>query len=127
MSSAPRIKVYEYENCSTCRKALQFLEKQGIEFERLPIVERPPGRPELKRMLRYLGGDLKRLFNTSGQLYRELRVSEKLPGLSEDQAIDLLAGHGKLIKRPFLLLPDDGAVGFKEGEWKEKLKASRRA
>jgi Spx/MgsR family transcriptional regulator len=111
-----KIKVYEYANCSTCRKALQWLDKRGAAYEKHPIVETPPSREELKRMLSIVG-DVKKLFNTSGLVYRELKVGEKLKTMRTDQALDLLAKHGKLIKRPFALAGDKGLVGFKEAEW----------
>jgi arsenate reductase (glutaredoxin) len=111
-------RVYEYERCSTCKKALKWLDERGVAFERVPIVEQPPTLKELERMLQLQGGDVKRLFNTSGQLYRELGVSAKLPGMSTGEALKLLAGHGKLVKRPFVLTEEGGAVGFKEPEWK---------
>jgi arsenate reductase len=112
-----KVKVYEYEGCSTCRKALKFLDARGVAYERVPIVTNPPSKAELKTMLERVG-DLKRLFNTSGLLYREMKIGARLPGLTESQALDLLAEHGKLVKRPFVLLKDRGLVGFKEEEWK---------
>lgn len=113
-----KVIVYEYAKCSTCRKALQFLDKRGISYEKRPIVDQPPTRAELERMLAQVG-ELKRLFNTSGELYRELKVSEKLKTMSQDQALDLLANHGKLVKRPFVLAGDRGLVGFDEARWSE--------
>ncbi|HEX4048342.1 MAG TPA: arsenate reductase family protein [Elusimicrobiota bacterium] len=110
------IKVYEYSGCSTCRKALKFLDARGVAYEAVPIVETPPSRAELKAMLGF-AGDLRRLFNVSGALYRELGVAEKLKTLDEDAALALLAKHGKLVKRPFVLLKDRGLLGFKEEEW----------
>ncbi len=112
------IKVYEYAGCSTCRKALKFLDSRGVAYECVPIVETPPSKAELKTMLAF-AGDLRRLFNTSGALYREMGVGEKLKTLSEDAALALLARHGKLVKRPFVLLKDRGLLGFKEDEWRE--------
>jgi Spx/MgsR family transcriptional regulator len=111
-----RIKVYEYEGCSTCRKALKFLDARGIDYEAVPIVETPPSKAELKTMLKF-AGELKRLFNTSGVLYREMGVGAKLKTLSEDEALVLLSKHGKLVKRPFVLLKSRGLLGFKEDEW----------
>lgn len=108
-------RVYEYAKCSTCRKALKFLQERGIPYETVPIVEQPPSLAELRAM-RKKGVELKRLFNTSGELYRELKISEKLPRMSEDEALVLLAKHGKLIKRPFV--PEQGLVGFDEAQWK---------
>ncbi len=113
-----KVRIYEYANCSTCKKALAFLDRHQVSYERIPIVERPPSLAELRTMLRHVGGDLRKLFNTSGQLYRELKMSEKLPRMSEAEALQLLARHGKLIKRPFLLTEKEGAVGFHESDWK---------
>ncbi len=112
-----KVKIYEYEGCSTCRKALKFLDAEGVAYQRVPIVTSPPTKAELKTMLG-LVGELRKLFNTSGQVYRELGVGEKLKTMSEAQALDLLASHGKLVKRPFVLFAGGGLVGFKEDEWK---------
>jgi arsenate reductase len=117
------LKVYEYKNCSTCQKALKFLDQKKIKYEALPIVDQPPTVNELKKMLGYLkvdGGSFKNLFNTSGVLYREMKIADQLKaGMSEAEAIALLAKNGKLIKRPFVLSKDAGAVGFKEDVWKK--------
>ena len=119
-------KVYEYKNCSTCQKALKFLDAKKTKYERIPIVEQPPTAAEIKRMLGHLkdaGGSFKNLFNTSGQQYRELGISGKIKaGMSEDEAIKLLAKNGKLIKRPFLLTPTSGTVGFKPDVWAKLIK-----
>ncbi len=119
------IKVYEYEKCDTCRKALKFLEANEVEYKRIPIVDQPPSATELKKMLGYLkarGGSLKNLFNTSGVQYRELGISERIKGgMTESQAIELLSKNGKLVKRPFVLTGEDGRVGFKPEEWKSLL------
>jgi Spx/MgsR family transcriptional regulator len=110
------LRVYQYDKCQTCRKALAWLRARGEAFEAVPIVERPPSLAELREMLRRVG-ELKRLFNASGELYRELKVSEKLKTMGAAEALALLARHGKLIKRPFLLAPKAGLLGFKEAEW----------
>jgi arsenate reductase len=112
------LRVYEYSGCSTCRKALKFLEARGVAFSAVPIVEDPPSVAELKAMAARVG--LKRLFNTSGVLYRELKISEKLPKMSEAEALALLSKNGKLVKRPFV--PEKGLVGFQEAEWKAAFK-----
>jgi arsenate reductase len=121
------IQIYEYKNCSTCQKALQYLEKHKIKFEKLPIVDQPPSVAELQKMLGFLkqnGGSFKNLFNTSGVQYRELKISDRIKaGMTEDEAIQLLSKNGKLIKRPFLLTDKSGTVGFKPEIWKELLKA----
>jgi arsenate reductase len=114
------LKVYSYERCSTCKKALSWLKSHGKEAQVIPIVEQPPSVAELRLMLGYVG-DIKRLFNTSGELYREMQLSQKLPALSEDEALALLATNGKLVKRPFVLADGVGCVGFKEDEWQKKL------
>lgn len=120
------LKVYEYKQCSTCQKALKYLDAKGIAYQRIPIVETPPTKAELKRMLTHIeaaGGTFKNLFNTSGEQYRALGVSEKLKaGMTEAEAIDLLSKNGKLIKRPFALDTDRGVVGFKEDAWKTLFK-----
>ena len=110
------VKVYGYDGCSTCRKALKFLDARGAAYASVPIVETPPTVAELKAMLGFTG-DLRRLFNTSGVLYREMGVGKKLETISEKGALALLAKHGKLVKRPFVLLKDRGLLGFKEDEW----------
>ncbi|MBI4061024.1 MAG: arsenate reductase family protein [Elusimicrobia bacterium] len=112
------IKIYEYSKCSTCRKALKFLDARKIAYRKLPIADQPPTIAELSLMLRHMNNELKRLFNTSGELYRELRMSEKLKTLAPDAAIALLSKHGKLVKRPFVLTPNAGLVGFREDEWR---------
>ena len=111
------IKVYEYKACSTCKKGLKFLKDNGIEFEAIPIVDKPPSKAELKKMLGYLSGETKKLFNTSGQVYRELGLKDKIAEMSDEEALSLLAKNGKLTKRPFLLGDSFGTVGFKEDTW----------
>ena len=115
------LKIYEYKGCGTCRKALKWLETKGIQYKIIPIREQPPSKTELKRMLKIYEGNLRRLFNTSGGDYKELNLKDKLPGLSEAQAINLLAGNGNLIKRPFVLTKKGGVIGFKEEEWAKLL------
>lgn len=115
------IKVYEYKACSTCKKALKFLKDNDIEHKAIPIVDSPPSKSELKKMLKFLDGEIKKLFNTSGQVYRELGLKDKVGSMSADEAIDLLSQNGKLIKRPFLISSSVGTVGFKEATWNELL------
>lgn len=113
------VRVYAYEKCSTCRNALKFLAAHGVKAEVIPIRERPPTKTELKRMLGLLNGELRRLFNTSGTDYKALGMKDRLPGMSESEAIDLLSQNGNLVKRPFLLTKDDGTVGFDEATWRK--------
>ncbi len=116
------LKVYEYAKCSTCVKALKFLDAKKVKYEKLPIVDNIPSVKELKEMLAALeknGGSIRNLFNTSGLVYKEMKLSEKLPSMSESEALKLLASNGKLIKRPFLISDKVHLVGFKEDEWKK--------
>ena len=115
------LKIYEYPKCSTCRKALKFLDAEGIDYKSADITETPPSKTQLKAMLKHQNGELKKLFNTSGMQYRELKIKDKLPSMSDEEAIDLLSQNGMLIKRPFLLTNNAGLVGFKEDTWREML------
>ena len=116
-----RVRIYEYSKCSTCRKALKFLDNSNVAYEKVPIVETPPTKAELKKMLALQGGNLKKLFNTSGEVYRTMKIGEKLASMPESEALELLASNGKLIKRPFALAGDKGLVGFNEDEWKKLI------
>jgi arsenate reductase len=111
------VTVYTYANCSTCRDAVKWLRAQGVEFVEKPVYETPPTEAELRRMLAHQGGQLRRLFNTSGQVYRELGLSAKLPAMPESEALALLAGNGRLVKRPFVLGDGFGLVGFDAAAW----------
>lgn len=111
------MKVYAYKNCSSCQKALKYLDQHNLPYQLLPIVEQPPSLAELQQMLQHVES-FRNLFNTSGTLYRELKIADRLKaGLSPKEALQLLSEHGKLIKRPFLLGDKVGAVGFKPQEW----------
>lgn len=109
--------VYIYPKCSTCQEALRFLEKRNEAITIKDIVKEPPSPAELQQMLDFQNGKLTKLLNTSGQLYREMQLSQKLTGLTIPEIFALLSQHGMLIKRPFLLAEDFGLTGFKEAEW----------
>jgi arsenate reductase len=111
------LRVYAYANCDTCRKALKYLAAKKVAHEVIPIREQPPTAVELRKMLGFVGGDLRRLFNTAGQDYRALDMKTRLPKFSEDEALTLLAANGNLVKRPFALTKGAGVVGFREEEW----------
>lgn len=113
--------VLVYRKCSTCQKALKWLEERGVEFEERPIVEENPTYEELKEWYGKSGLPLKKFFNTSGLLYKELGLKDKLPGLSEDEQLKLLATDGKLVKRPLVVGDDFVLTGFREKEWEEKI------
>jgi len=111
--------VYLYSKCSTCQKALHFLEQNKIPFIRKEIKDTPPSIAELDQMLKFVNGDVKKLFNTSGLVYRELDLSKKLPNMPLQEALTLLSQNGMLVKRPFLLGKNIGLVGFKEAQWSD--------
>lgn len=108
------IKAYLYDKCSTCRKAKQWLTKEGVAFTEVPIVDAPPVKEELRSMWQASGLDLRKFFNTSGQFYRELGLKEKLPAMSEDEMLELLASNGKLIKRPLISDGKTVTLGYDE-------------
>ena len=116
-----KIQFIEYPKCSTCQKAKKWLEGQRLEFEDRNIKEEPPTAEELKSWYKASGLPLKKFFNTSGMLYKEMQLKDKLGAMSEDEQLRLLATNGRLVKRPIIV---DGATvltGFKESEWEEKL------
>jgi arsenate reductase len=112
-------KVYEYSGCSTCKKALKWLKQKKADHKLIPIRETPPNKTELRRMLKFYGGNIRKLFNTSGADYKKLNLKDNLPKLSEAQLIDMLHTNGNLVKRPFVINKVGGRVGFKEDEWAE--------
>ncbi len=114
-----KVKIYGYKACSTCKKAMKFLSDHKIDFTSIAIRETPPKKPELKKMLTYMGGDIKKLFNTSGQDYRSMGLKDKINDLQEREIMELLSSNGNLVKRPFLISDSIGIVGFKEDLWKE--------
>ena len=109
--------LYIYGKCSTCQSALRFLREKNVSVSVREITEDPPTIPELERMLSYQNGNLKKLINTSGQLYREMGLAEKMPSMRTEQILEILSKHGMLVKRPFLLLEKTGLVGFKKEQW----------
>lgn len=111
----------QYPACSTCQKAKKWLTENEIEYTNRLIVEENPTADELKAWIPRSGLPLKRFFNTSGLVYKELKLSEKLPSMSEEEQITLLSSNGKLVKRPLLVADDFVLVGFKPEEW-ERLK-----
>ncbi|MFP6584894.1 MAG: arsenate reductase family protein [Candidatus Hydrogenedentota bacterium] len=115
------MKVYMYKNCGTCQKAKKYLAAKGLDYTEIPIRDTPPSKAELKKMLKHMEGNMKKLFNTSGMDYRAQNMKDVLPTLTDAQAIDVLSGNGNLVKRPFLIGKDFGTVGFKEDMWDELL------
>jgi arsenate reductase len=107
-----------YPKCSTCQKAKKWLEEQNINYMERNIAENNPSYEELKEWHAKSGLPLKRFFNTSGLLYKEMKLKDKLPTMSEDEQLKLLATNGMLVKRPILIDEDTVLVGFKEAEWR---------
>ncbi len=116
------LRIYCYHNCSTCKKALKWLRDNGIEHEDIDIKADHPDEETLRRYYAMSGLPLKRFFNTSGMPYRELGLSAKLPQMSEDEQLALLATDGMLVKRPLLVGEGFVLTGFNEAEWAAKLK-----
>ncbi|MCR4605679.1 MAG: arsenate reductase family protein [Eubacterium sp.] len=116
--------VYCYEKCSTCKKALKWLEDRRIDFDQKDIKTEHPDEKTLRQIWKKSGLPLKRFFNTSGMIYREMELSKSLPDMSEDEQIELLASDGMLVKRPLVIGDDYVLVGFKETEWADKVKGA---
>lgn len=112
----------EYPKCSTCQKAKKWLDKNGVEYTDRHIVENNPTYEELKEWHERSGLPLKKFFNTSGMLYKSMQLKDKLPTMSDDEQLKLLATDGMLVKRPLIVSDDFVLTGFREKEWTEKLK-----
>ena len=110
-----------YSKCTTCQKARKWLEEKEISFQERPIKEENPTYEELKLWYGRSGLPLKKFFNTSGLIYKELGLKDKLPAMTEEAQLRLLASDGMLVKRPLLIMEDRVLVGFREPEWAEVL------
>lgn len=121
MEKDKKIVVLCYQKCTTCKKALKWLDEQKIRYETRAIKEENPTKDELKEWYKKSGLALKRFFNTSGNLYKELGLKDKLAQMTEEEQLGLLATDGMLVKRPLVVAGDVVLTGFKEAEWKEKL------
>ena len=115
------MKFIQYPKCTTCQKAKKWLDDRGISYEDRHIKEHNPTYEELKEWYGRSGLPLKRFFNTSGLLYKELQLKDRLPEMSEEEQLKLLATDGMLVKRPLIVAEQFVLVGFKEKEWEEKL------
>lgn len=115
------IKVYCYDRCTTCKKALAWLDANGIQYEKIDIKTDHPDESTLRELHKKSGLPLKKFFNTSGILYREQKLSEKLPSMSEEEQYKLLASDGMLVKRPLLICNNAVIPGFKEDVWRTAL------
>lgn len=110
-----------YPKCSTCQKAKKWLDAQGISYETRDIKEENPGKEELGQWYRRSGLDIKKFFNTSGLLYKSMQLKDRLPQMSEDEKLELLATDGMLVKRPLLITEETALPGFKEAQWVQVL------
>lgn len=111
-----------YPKCSTCKKAENWLKENEISYELRNIKENRPSKEELEAWHKKSRLELKRFFNTSGMLYREMQLKDKLPSMSDEEKLELLATDGMLVKRPILVTEDKVFVGFKEKEWQDVVK-----
>ena len=110
-----------YPKCSTCQKAKKWLDEHEVEYTERHIAENNPSYEELKEWYQKSGLPLKKFFNTSGLLYKEMQLKDKLPSMSEEEQLRLLATNGMLVKRPLAVTEKAVLLGFREAEWKEKL------
>ena len=111
-----------YPKCTTCQKAKKWLDENNIDYTERHIVENNPSFEELKQWYEKSGLELKRFFNTSGLLYKEMQLKNKLPEMSEEEQLRLLSTNGMLVKRPIVVCDDTVLVGFREAQWTEQLK-----
>ncbi len=117
------LKIYAYKGCDTCRKAVKWLSERGIEHAEIPIRKQPPTVAELRRVLAFRGGEMRLLFNTSGQDYRAGGWKDKLAAMDEAALLEALAANGNLVKRPVVIDSARGIAlnGFKAAEWQALL------
>lgn len=115
------MRVYCYSKCSTCKKAVKWLDEQGIAYDLIDIKEDNPDKENLEKWYKMSGLPLKRFFNTSGMQYRQLGLKDKLADMSEEEQLSLLATDGMLVKRPLVVGKDFVLTGFKEEQWKERM------
>ena len=112
----------QYPKCGTCRKAAKWIEANNVDVITRHIVEENPAREELSEWIDRSGLPIQRFFNTSGMIYREQKLKEKVSSASKDELLDILASNGMVVKRPIVVTKDTVLVGFNEKEWAEKLK-----
>lgn len=115
------MKIYVHYNCNSCKKALKWLEANNIQAETINLLEQTPSKNEFEQMTEFQEGNLKKLFNTSGQLYRERGIKDQVKDLSSEDVYQMLSEEGMLVKRPFFISEKAGLLGFKEELWAETL------
>lgn len=114
-------KIYCYPRCTTCQKATKYLDAKSVEYEYINIKENNPDKETLRSLWQKSGLDLKKFFNTSGILYREMELSKKLSSMTDEEKLDLLSTNGMLVKRPILITEKTVLVGFKEADWEREV------
>lgn len=115
------MRIYYYPSCSTCKKALKWLDNNEIAYEKKHIVDAKLTTKEIEDIFKKSGLPIQKLFNTSGRVYKELNLKEKMKDMTEKEKLELLASDGMLLKRPILVNRTFALIGFKEDEYKEKL------
>ena len=115
------MKIYCYPKCTTCQRAIKWLDSKSIEYELINIKENNPDKETLRTLWQKSGLELKKFFNTSGILYREMELSKKLPAMNDEEKLDLLATDGMLVKRPIFITENAVLLGFKESEWEKVI------
>lgn len=119
-----KLKVYQYPQCGTCRKAIRWLKDRGHDLDLVHIVDHPPGEDELRKLIADSGLPVDKFFNTSGEVYRQMGLKDRLRSMSDDEKIRLLASNGKLIKRPIVTDGRRTTVGFKEDVFEQDWKTA---
>ncbi|MCR8843806.1 arsenate reductase family protein [Paenibacillus sp. SC116] len=114
------VTIYEYSKCSTCRKAVKWLKDQGHNVKQVPIIEEPPTVQELEKLVASSGLELKKWFNTSGEVYKALQLKDKLSGMSVEEQLKLLSENGKLLKRPIVTDGQKTTIGYKEEQYEKE-------
>lgn len=115
------MQIYCYSKCSTCKKALAWLDENQKEYTTVDIKGQHPTKEQLTDYYKKSGLPLKKFFNTSGLIYKDMQLKDKLPSMSEEEQLELLATDGMLVKRPLVVGDDFVLLGFKEAEWKERM------
>ncbi|UQZ85997.1 Regulatory protein MgsR [Paenibacillus konkukensis] len=119
MNKTKQVICYQYPACGTCRNAMKSLKAKGLDVQAVHIFDNPPGVSELKKLITDSGLDIKKWFNTSGEVYKEMKLKDKLPQMTDDEKIELLASNGRLIKRPVVTDGTKVTVGYKEEQYAE--------